>query len=145
MSQKRIAILGGGMASLVTALELTRTPAQRARHQITVYQHGHRLGGKGASGVNADAHDRIEEHGLHVLYGFYENVFRVLRECYEELDRPPDAPLATWRNAVSPQHLIVVPEHVNGSWRHWPLYMPANDEVPGDGTALDDPWRYLSR
>jgi uncharacterized protein with NAD-binding domain and iron-sulfur cluster len=145
MKKKRVVILGGGMASLVTAFELTRTPELRRRHDITVLQHGHRLGGKGASGVNPAAHHRIEEHGLHVLYGFYENVFRVLRECYDELGRPPDAPLATWRDAVAPQHLIVLPEREGKDVDFWPLYAPPNDEVPGDGTALDDPYRYLTR
>jgi uncharacterized protein with NAD-binding domain and iron-sulfur cluster len=145
MKKKRIVILGGGMASLVTAFELTRTPELRRRFDITVLTHGHRLGGKGASGVNAAAHHRIEEHGLHILYGFYENVFRVLRECYDELDRPPDAPLATWRDAVAPQHLIVLPEREGKDVEFWSLFAPPNDEVPGDGTALDDPYRYVTR
>src|SRR5262245_20189607 len=135
-SRHRVAVLGGGMAALVAAFELTRDPANRARYDVTVYQLGHRLGGKGASGVAGDPSGqgprRIEEHGLHVLYGFYENVFRVLRECYDELDRPEGAPLRTWRDAVAPQHVIVVPERVDDQWSHWPLYCPPNDEVPGD-------------
>ena len=28
---------------------------------------------------------RIEEHGLHIWLGYYENAFRLLRECYAEL------------------------------------------------------------
>ena len=31
--------------------------------------------------------------------GFYENAFRLLRECYAELGREPDHPIATWRDA----------------------------------------------
>src|SRR5690606_4773790 len=85
------------------------------------------------------------EHGLHVLYGFYENVFRVLRECYDELGRAPGTPLATWRDAVTPQHLIVVSEEIGGRREHWPIYCPPNDEIPGDGAVMDDPWRYLLR
>ena len=43
---------------------------------------GWRLGGKGASGRGVA--DRIEEHGLHLWMGFYENAFRLMRDCYEE-------------------------------------------------------------
>ena len=50
----------------LTAFELTATPELRARHSVTVYQLGWRLGGKGASGRNAGHGNRIEEHGLHV-------------------------------------------------------------------------------
>jgi len=53
------------------------------------------LGGKGASGRNMDHGARIEEHGLHVWAGFYENAFRMMTRCYEELGRPPGSPLAT--------------------------------------------------
>ncbi len=82
--KKRIAILGGGMASLVTAYELSKLLDNgERRYDITVYQQGWRLGGKGASGRNASMGDRIEEHGLHVLFGCYENTFRILREIYD--------------------------------------------------------------
>jgi len=144
-SPKKVVILGGGVASLITAYELTRTPELRRRHTLTVYQHGHRLGGKCASSINPEQAQRIEEHGLHILFGFYENVFRVLRECYAELGRPAGSPLATWKEAVFPQHLVVMPELAGGRHEFWPLYCPANDEVPGDGAAVDDPWRYLLR
>ena len=54
------------------------------RYDITVYQQGWRLGGKGASGRGRL--ERIEEHGLHIWFGFYENAFRMLHECHEQLD-----------------------------------------------------------
>src|SRR5436309_10765811 len=94
----RVAILGGGMASIVAAYELT-SPALRGRYEVTVYQLGWRLGGKCASGRNHQYHERIEEHGLHVWFGFYDNAFRVMREAYEELGRDPGEPLATWQDA----------------------------------------------
>ena len=62
-AKKEIAVLGGGAGGLTTAFELTATPELRARHSVTVYQLGWRLGGKGASGRNADHGNRIEEHG----------------------------------------------------------------------------------
>ena len=93
---RRIAILGGGMAALSTALELTSEPDWQTRYDITVYQMGWRLGGKGASSRNPAAHGRIEEHGLHVWFGCYDNAFRLLRGCYEELRRPPTRPSRRW-------------------------------------------------
>jgi uncharacterized protein with NAD-binding domain and iron-sulfur cluster len=74
---RRIAILGGGVASLSTALELTSVPDWQTRYDITVYQMGWRLGGKGASSRNPAAGGRIEEHGLHVWFGCYDNAFRL--------------------------------------------------------------------
>ena len=104
--RRRVAILGGGAGGLTAAFELTATPELRERYDVTVYQLGWRLGGKGASGRREigphPAAMRIEEHGLHVWFGFYENAFDVIRRVYEELDRPADAPLRTWRDAFHP-------------------------------------------
>ena len=79
-TKQRIAILGGGLAGLATAFELTATPARRAKYDVTVHQVGWRLGGKCAS--SRGPHGRIEEHGLHVLLGAYENAFHVMRRVY---------------------------------------------------------------
>ena len=82
----KVAILGGGMAGLSAAWRLSE-PGWRDRFEsITVYQRGWRLGGKGASSRGTNG--RIEEHGLHIWLGSYENAFGLLRECYAELDRP---------------------------------------------------------
>src|SRR5436190_14138314 len=77
---------------MAAAFELTR-PEHGGRYQVTVYQQGWRLGGKGASGRGA--HNRIEEHGLHIWFGFYENAFRIMRECHEQLQEIADQPGAT--------------------------------------------------
>ena len=70
------------------------SPARGAEPvEVTVYQRGARLGGKAAS--SRGGHGRIEEHGLHVWLGHYDNAFRLLRRCYDELDRAahrPDLP-----------------------------------------------------
>ena len=63
MKPARVAIVGGGCAAMAAALELT-DPAHQGRYEVTVYQLGWRLGGKGASGRGPAG--RIEEHGLHV-------------------------------------------------------------------------------
>ena len=44
----RVAVIGGGIAALTTAFELTR-PELNGQYEVTVYQMGWRLGGKGAS------------------------------------------------------------------------------------------------
>ena len=93
----KVAVVGGGCASIAAAFELTR-PQLGGKYEVTIYQIGWRLGGKGASGRGPAG--RVEEHGLHVWLGFYENAFRLLRECYAELGRDPRAsPLATWQDA----------------------------------------------
>lgn len=85
----KVAILGGGCGGLSAAWELTATPALRQRFEVTVYQLGWRLGGKGASGRaplgnSGGRGQRIEEHGLHIWFGFYEHAFRMLSGAYEE-------------------------------------------------------------
>ena len=105
--REKIVILGGGVAAMTTAYELTNVPDWQSKYEITLYQLGWRLGGKCASGRNAKIADRIEEHGLHILCGFYENAFHAIRGCYGELVesglRAPDAPNARWEEAFSPK------------------------------------------
>ena len=50
--KRRIVILGGGMAAVAAAFELTSDPGWKSRYDVTLYQMGFRLGGKGASGRN---------------------------------------------------------------------------------------------
>ena len=76
----KVAVLGGGVSSMTAAFELTDTPALRDKYEVTVYQMGWRLGGKGASGRNAEYFERIEEHGLHIWFGFYENAFQAMED-----------------------------------------------------------------
>ena len=90
----KVSIIGGGCAAVATAFELTR-PEQQGRYEVTIHQQGWRLGGKGASGRKAPS-QRIEEHGLHLWMGFYENAFRMMKECYEAAERDPaTCPIAT--------------------------------------------------
>ncbi|MFL5350527.1 MAG: NAD(P)-binding protein [Hyalangium sp.] len=134
--REKVAILGGGMASLSAAFALTDSPELRERYELTVYQDGWLLGGKGASVRNRDAHGRIEEHGLHVWLGYYENAFTLLRRCYEELGRPPGAAMRTLRDAFVKHSSIVVGEQTPRGWDHWSVNFPQNDEWPGDGRPL---------
>lgn len=145
LAPKKIAVLGGGMSSLVTAFELTNLPNARSDYEITVYQQGWRLGGKGASGRNRDQAMRIEEHGLHVLFGCYENAFRVLRKCYREL--PPAEPSekrATIEDAFKPHDSVVMFENFDGIPRPWELRPPRRKGSPGIGGEIPfGPMNYL--
>lgn len=136
-------MLGGGAGALAAAFALTDTPELRARHRVTVYQMGWRLGGKGASGRNRRIADRVEEHGLHVWGGFYENAFALLRRCYDELARPSNAPLATVDEAFVKHSFIGLAEYVRGRWVPWYLEMPENDGVPGEGPEWPTARQYL--
>ena len=129
----RVAILGGGMAGLSAAWRLS-TPGWRERFEsITVYQRGWRLGGKAASSRGANG--RIEEHGLHIWLGSYENAFGLLRECYAELDRPrtdPAAPVLTWDQALIPADNLGLAERWGAGWLVWLGTFTRNDELPGE-------------
>ncbi|MEY3013088.1 MAG: hypothetical protein RIT45_1823 [Pseudomonadota bacterium] len=143
MSDKqRVAILGGGLAGLAAAFELTATPARRQRYDVTLYQMGWRLGGKCASSRGPNG--RIEEHGLHVLLGGYENAFGVLRRLYDELERPVDAPIRRFEQAFLPHDEVVFVEPIRGTLRPWRIRFPRNDRRPGDGGLWPDPGDYLA-
>ena len=118
-----MAILGGGQAALTVALQLT-DPANPKHddYDITIYQLGWRLGGKGATGRPVDrswAAERIEEHGLHTWFGFYDNSFRQMRDVFEELDRPAATPLATFDEAFEGVNEMVFVEDIEGQPRIW--------------------------
>jgi len=136
---RRIAILGGGMAGLTAAWALS-APSVRDSYDITVYQRGWRLGGKGAS--SRGPHGRIEEHGLHVWLGYYDNAFRLMREVYGELDRAqtdPSCPIATWRDAFLPAHQVGLEELRDGNWSHWVATFPHDDREPGTASEPTGP------
>ncbi|HEY5785123.1 MAG TPA: FAD-dependent oxidoreductase [Microlunatus sp.] len=129
--KKKIAILGGGMAGLTTAYELTRTPELRALHDVTIYQLGWRLGGKAASG--RDEYGRNLEHGLHVWFGCYANVFRLVQEVYRSRTPPPGCPLQTWRDVAKPQRYTPIGVETEAGWTYFPMTWPTNGGVPGEG------------
>jgi uncharacterized protein with NAD-binding domain and iron-sulfur cluster len=141
--RQKVVILGGGMGGLTTALELT-DPKRDDQYDVTVYQMGWRLGGKGASGRNRQRNDRIEEHGLHVWLGFYHNAFRLMGDVYRELDRPEGSPLAALDDAFKPQDTYLLQEFVDGAWRPWPVKFPQIAGEEGDAESdLLQVWRIL--
>ena len=130
---RKVAIIGGGAGAMAAAFELTATPERRAQNQVTVYTPGWRLGGKGASGRNPEHGDRIEEHGLHIFFGFYDNAMELMRRCYDELDRAPGAPLGTFAEAFTPCDEIVFMQETSSGWTRHPVVTPRNHLAPGDG------------
>jgi uncharacterized protein with NAD-binding domain and iron-sulfur cluster len=134
---KKVVVVGGGVSGMVAAMALTQ-PELAGRFDVTVYQMGWRLGGKGASGRSAAVHQRIEEHGLHIWFGFYDNAFTWMRSCYEELNRPLGAPLRTLDDAFKPQNNFIFTELVDGTWREWLLDIPPNDAQPGGQPSIWD-------
>jgi uncharacterized protein with NAD-binding domain and iron-sulfur cluster len=124
------------MAALATAWRLTEPNWRDRFASITIYQRGHRLGGKGAS--SRGVHGRIEEHGLHVWLGSYENAFALLRECYAELDRPttdPGAPIAYWDEALVPSEELGMADKPGDDWLVWPGRFTRDHQLPGEPDA----------
>jgi uncharacterized protein with NAD-binding domain and iron-sulfur cluster len=141
--KQKIAILGGGVGAMSAAFALTDRPGWQDDHEITVYQMGWRLGGKGASGRNHALGERIEEHGLHTWMGFYDNAFQVMQKCYQELARPAGTPLATWEDAFKKHSLVTIMEQVDGRWIPWAINAPTDDDVPGQDGNHSTPWGYV--
>lgn len=128
----RIAILGGGVAALSAAYELSH-PRQQGRFAVTVYQLGWRLGGKCASGrdLTPDQGMRIKEHGPHLLFGFYDNGFEMMEECYSALQRPACHPFQTFADAVIGSNDCCVMEKPEDKWVLWDLPLVALGGKPG--------------
>jgi uncharacterized protein with NAD-binding domain and iron-sulfur cluster len=151
---QKIAILGGGIAALSTALELTSTPNWQEKYEVTVYTLGWRLGGKGACGRNRAYRNRIEEHGIHLWMGFYENSFNVLRHVYDECIQKnlmPGTPFTDVTKAFTPMVHGVEAEAVGSQWKLWDVPWPSSNDFPGqdelfDGThAPPTPWDFSKR
>ena len=104
---------------------------------------GWRLGGKGASGRGVA--DRVEEHGLHLWMGFYENAFRLMRECYAERHAAfPHCRFADWSDAFKPAPDIGVADRTRDGWEFWLAHFPPGEGLPGDPIADGSPFTVLS-
>ena len=132
----RVAIVGGGCAGLSAAWALSHHP----HYEIHVYEKSWRLGGKGASVRSDDG--RILEHGLHVWLGFYENAFRMMRECYAEVERRNWGPHGGDAEKLThgriddafypePHAGVAVPDFRAGS-AFWSGLFPPGDGLPGE-------------
>jgi uncharacterized protein with NAD-binding domain and iron-sulfur cluster len=128
---KKVAILGGGVAGLAAAFELS-DPRHHGQFDVTIHQLGWRLGGKCASGRDMDQRFRIKEHGPHIFFGFYDNAFAILREAYSELPADPRRPFATIFDALAPQTGFATIEQIGDAWLPWVIHAPKMPGEPGD-------------
>jgi uncharacterized protein with NAD-binding domain and iron-sulfur cluster len=133
---KRVVILGGGIGAISAAFWLSATPELRRQYAVTVYTHGWRLGGKCASGRDASQGNRIQEHGLHMLMGWYETAFKTMRACYAEWKKQPENPFQTWQDAFTPLRQVTltqqIPDTPAGQWQIWNIPFPQLPGEPGD-------------
>lgn len=127
MTRTRVAILGGGLSGMVAAWNLT-APEQQDRYEVTVHQLGWRLGGKCATGRNEATSDRIQEHGLHVFMGAYQNAFHMVQQLYAVA---PDPPFPTWQEAFTPTPSLTLIELIDGKPVPWVIDAPVMPGVPG--------------
>jgi uncharacterized protein with NAD-binding domain and iron-sulfur cluster len=133
-----VAVIGGGCASMAAAFELSH-PRHDGKYHVTVYQLGWRLGGKGSSGRGAAG--RIEEHGLHVWLGCYDNAFMLLRQCYEELAATSKEPIRRWDEVFMPDSQIAVAGNsAHGGWVNWTAHFPPAPGLPGDPLDTNNPF-----
>jgi uncharacterized protein with NAD-binding domain and iron-sulfur cluster len=136
-AKTKIAILGGGVGALAAAFDLTENDPAGDLYDITVYQVGWRLGGKGAVGWTCPTYptpgfntEQVQlEHGLHVWGGFYDNAFDLVQRCYDALGDP--APYRNFLDAFTPVDRCWVMDHGTGRWRRWQLTAPPNRRTPG--------------
>lgn len=154
-TKKKIAILGGGVGAMAAAWRLTCESGWQERYDITVYQMGWRLGGKGASGRRAPDW-RIEEHGLHLWLGFYHNAFRMLQGAFEVLN-PGSAPAPAGNtppritngvferceDAFLPHSYVGVYQEFDGAPAPWMMDTPTDNGKPWEGNSLPTVWAYL--
>lgn len=143
LQRQKVAVLGGGPAAITAAFELS-APALEDRFDVTVYLPGWRLGGKCASGRNMAVGERIEEHGLHLWFGFYENAFTAMRAAYQELNRPNGHPLATLEEAFHGCDGIVLCDRQGAGWTTFVMAAPPNGQEPGVGHQLPTFWEIAS-
>ena len=118
--RRRVAVLGGGMAGVATAWELSRPGWEERFESSRCTSAGGSSAGRAPAPATRDG--RILEHGLHVWLGYYDNAFRLVRECYEELDRArtdPGCPIRTWRQAFTPGARTSGCSSMGGGRRTW--------------------------
>jgi uncharacterized protein with NAD-binding domain and iron-sulfur cluster len=144
--KEKVVILGGGPAATAAAWSLSSEGWQDQFDSITLYQRGWRLGGKGASG--RARYDRIQEHGLHIWFGFYDNSFRMLRRCYEERERAlgPSGPFRSVDDAFERASTFALMERRPEGWLPWVATFPEDERLPGlDAQEPPSLWRLLQR
>lgn len=138
-NKKKIAILGSGMASLTAAYELTGYDNWQDHYDITIYQMGWRLGGKTATGRGPN--ERIQEHGIHIAQGWYENAFRLIQDSYKECEKHnlmPNSPFQSWEDGFDREDTTLLThfDPKKNKWIKKNIVFPSNKYIPGQGGPL---------
>ncbi len=143
MSEKqKIVIVGAGPGGLSAAFFLTdpvANPGWSERYDVSVYQMGWRVGGKGATGRNPDACERIEEHGIHLFGSNYFNSFRMLQACYQQVEWDENDKFRSIIEAFRPSTFSYGMDYLDGSWFGSPGRLPLTDGNPWTGSPDPDP------
>ena len=125
----KVVIIGGGPSALSAAFELTEPG--RGDHEVTILQPGWRLGGKCASGRNRKFGNRIEEHGLHIWFGSYDNAIAAMTRCYDELDRDPQRyAFTSFENAFQGVDEAILWQRHGDDWSFKEVRFPRNPVRP---------------
>jgi uncharacterized protein with NAD-binding domain and iron-sulfur cluster len=142
IKKKKIVIFGSGVSALTSAYELTDFPGWEELYDVTIYQLGWRAGGKTASsrGVN----NRIQERGIHILQGWYWNMFRLIRKCYDERrDKKIDTTqkFQNWKDALIKDDTTLLTTEKptsksSNEWDSWPFIFPEDALIPGDESPI---------
>jgi uncharacterized protein with NAD-binding domain and iron-sulfur cluster len=139
--RQRIVIVGAGVSGLATAFALTdptNNPGWKDRYSVDVYQMGWRVGGKCATGRDADNHDRIQEHGIHVFGNMYFNSLRMVKAVQEEVVWDAHDKFRTMDTAFLPSVITLNTEWMNDQWHNYLGRFPLSDGVPWDGPVWPD-------
>ena len=142
----KVLVLGGGVGAFTAAFDLTSGDAAQKRFDLTLLQHGWRMGGKAAGGRFGDER-RVQEHGLHLLMGFYDHAFRVIRECYGELRPEPGERFQCWKDAFLAQYYVTLgsPGYGDGAKTIDFLELPGTPGDPRPEEAIVDHLLHLLR
>ncbi|GAY44700.1 hypothetical protein CUMW_083870, partial [Citrus unshiu] len=73
----KVAIIGAGLAGMSTAVELLDQG-----HEVDIYESRSFIGGKVGSFI--DKHGNHIEMGLHIFFGCYNNLFRLMKKTYDK-------------------------------------------------------------
>ncbi|MDW3216379.1 MAG: NAD(P)-binding protein [Ilumatobacteraceae bacterium] len=125
-------VLGGGPSGLSAAFHLAQQ--RRPDLRIVVHQMGWRLGGKGATGRDAAAGNRIEEHGIHLFGNMYANALHMMNDAFGALDDG-----RTIETEFEVSNFQMVTDFSGGRWHGFESSLPHNDELPWEHGTVADP------
>jgi uncharacterized protein with NAD-binding domain and iron-sulfur cluster len=124
---RHIAVLGGGLGGLSTAYEIvSRDP----NCTVTIFEMGWRLGGKCSTWRSGGNVRRVEEHGIHVFFGAYENAFNLLKRAYAKIG-------GNWEDAFTSRSWFTLYDEYDGQWDRWDFYYPDHPSGVKPGDRLD--------